>query len=77
MLPTHIELPPGTPWWAVWFLVFLIVITRCVAQILKIVIPPTAHLPRWWRDLLEYLRLRKGERREEQSQSQDDARRGE
>ncbi|GHC73162.1 hypothetical protein [Streptomyces flavofungini] len=34
------DLLPNAPWWAIWLLVFLLVVTMCVTRIAKAFLPP-------------------------------------
>ncbi|WJV47114.1 hypothetical protein [Streptomyces flavofungini] len=45
-----LDLLQGAPWWAVWILIFLVVVAYCVARVAKAVLPPPPDRGQWWRD---------------------------
>lgn len=55
----QIELPLGTPWWAVWILVLLMVVSTCLVRLAKVLLPPPEQRGQWWRDLLAFLQKRR------------------
>ncbi|MFH9069708.1 hypothetical protein [Streptomyces alboflavus] len=45
-----LDLLLDAPWWAIWPLVLLLVLTVCATRIAKAVLPPPEDRGQWWRD---------------------------
>lgn len=45
-----LDLLPDAPWWAIWLLALLLVLTGCVTRVAKAFLPPPKDRGQWWRD---------------------------
>lgn len=56
----QLDLPLDAPWWAVWILLLLVVISYSVARVAKAVLPPAEDRLEWWRSFWRRRRDRQG-----------------
>lgn len=55
-----IDLPPGTPWWSLWILLFISAVGSFLYLLLRATIPKgSEHRLQWWQDLWAFLNGRR------------------